>query len=223
MADDPVIHVEPLRPWARRGLFAAVVFFHVGAGWALTQIHPEPIIVGDQTMQVSFVSETPPQPALPPERPQEQPPEPPQLESMIQPPTPDLTPPEFPVPKPPPPKPVVQPKPPPPKQPPQQQATPAPAPPTQTAAPRPVTAEQVGYLARPNPIYPLRSRRIGESGTVNMRVLIDPSGRPSQVQLASSSGHPALDEAALSAMRAARFRPVPEPLWVNASINFVLQ
>jgi len=43
-----------------------------------------------------------------------------------------------------------------------------------------------------------------------------------------ASGHPALDESALSAVRAARFRPyaeggIAQAVWVRVPINFVLQ
>lgn len=227
MADDPIVHVEPLKPWMRRGLFAAVVFFHVGGGWALTLIHPDPIVIGDAApMAVSFITEqqTPPQ-----EQPPEPVPEPPQLESMIQPPPPDMPPPAFPVPPPPPPKPVVKPTPPKPVE----RATPAPAAPVASApainvAPKTVSASQVGYLNAPQPVYPTRSRRSGETGTVMIRVLIDLSGTPTNVSIQTSSGHQALDESALSAVKAARFRPyaeggVPQTVWVLVPINFVLQ
>ena len=101
----------------------------------------------------------------------------------------------------------------------------APGPP---AAPKTVSASQVAYIDRPNPIYPARSRRAGEKGTVTIRVLIDTSGRPAQVNVQTSSGFPALDESAASAVRAARFRPyseggVPQAVWVLVPINFVLQ
>jgi protein TonB len=237
------VTTEPLKPWVRRGLFAAVVFFHVGGGWALTHIHPAPIVAGETApMEVSFVTEQPPQPqpeppalepVTPPELAQPEPPAPelaPQLESMVQPPEPDLPPPVFPVP--PPPKPVAKPKPPPPRPHPQpQQAAPpptAPAAPAPPAAPRTVAASQVGYLTRPAPIYPTRSRRAGEQGTVFVKVLVDATGRPAQVSLEKSSGHPALDESAVSAIKAARFRPyteggMPQPVWVVCPINFALQ
>jgi len=53
-------------------------------------------------------------------------------------------------------------------------------------------------------------------------------GRPSQVLVQTSSGYPLLDEAALSAVRAAQFRPFVEggfakPVWVLAPITFNLQ
>ena len=59
-------------------------------------------------------------------------------------------------------------------------------------------------------------------------VLIDVAGRPSQVSLQTSSGHPALDESAVSAVRAAQFRPyseggITQAVWVLVPINFVLR
>jgi protein TonB len=61
-----------------------------------------------------------------------------------------------------------------------------------------------------------------------VRVLIGVTGRPEQVAMQSSSGHAELDESAVSAVRAARFRPyvegvVPQAVWVVIPINFVLQ
>ena len=87
---------------------------------------------------------------------------------------------------------------------------------------------QVAYINPPNALYPTRSRRNGEQGRVMLRVLVDAAGRPAQVGLAQSSGHPALDESALSAVRAASFRPyseggVAQAVWVNVPIDFVLR
>lgn len=222
---------EPLSPWMRRGLLAAVIFFHVGAGWALTQIQPTKIVVGDTPpMEVRMVSEEqPPQAAPPP--PEEPPPPPPELESMIQPPPPDLPPPVFPIQAPPPPPPKPRPPPPRPQVP--QTATPAPVTPQPVApaapaAPKTVSASQVSFLVRPNPVYPARSRRANEQGVATIRVLIDPAGRPTQASLQASSGHTALDEAALDAVKAAQFHPyseggVPQSVWVLVPIKFVLQ
>lgn len=233
---------EPLSPAIRGGLLALVIVFHVGCGWALTLIDPSPIVVGDAPpMEVRMVSaEAPPQPQpqidipLPQDTP---PPElEPELESMIQPPPPDLPPPAFPIHKPPPPpkpKPQVA-KPHPPKPHPPREALPESSPqqaapgPAQPAAPKTVGASQVSFLVRPNPVYPAHSRRNNEQGVATIRVLIDVTGRPSRVSLESSSGHPALDQSALSAVRAAQFRPyseggVPQPVWVLVPIKFVLQ
>lgn len=229
---------EPLSPAMRGGVLALVIFFHVGCGWALTQIDPPPIVVGEAPpMEVRMVAaEAPPEPQIDVPLPEDTPPPEPELESMIQPP-PDLPPPAFPVQAPPPPPPKPKPKPqiakPPPKPHPPQEATPAPNPqpaaPAQTqAAPKTVGASQVSFLVRPNPVYPTRSRRNNEQGVAMVRVLIDVTGRPSQVSLQTSSGHPALDESAVSAVRAAQFRPyseggVPQPVWVLVPIKFVLQ
>lgn len=51
---------------------------------------------------------------------------------------------------------------------------------------------------------------------------------PAQVSLQTSSGHPELDQSALSAVRAAQFRPYAEggmaqAVWVLIPINFVLR
>lgn len=239
---------EPLSPAVKRGLLALVIFFHVGGGWALTQVEPAKLVVGDiAPMEVRMV------PASEPDIETAEPPppvdiKPIDLAAIVDPPPPDLPPPEFPIAKidvPPPPempppifphekkpdpKPVPVPKrqaaPPTPPAPvdnrPQQQAARA------AAAPRTISASQLGYLVPPNPIYPARSRKAGEQGTATIKVLIDVAGRPSQASLQTSSGHPALDESALSAVRAAQFRPyaeggVSQPVWVLVPINFVLR
>jgi periplasmic protein TonB len=256
----PGIYKAPLSRKALLGIFAAVVVFHVGGGYALTLIDPPTITVGDTApLEVSFVTpEAPAEQEIPPPPDDPPPPDippPPPLDIAVAPPD-DLPPPEFKVeapppdpPKPEPPKPEppkpIPPKPTPPKPVPPKQVTqprpPAPNPsaeaqpssaPVQTAArspgPQTVSAAQVGYLTRPSPIYPSRSKRAGDQGTVMVKVLVDPTGRPSQVVLQASSGHPELDESALSAVRAARFRPftdagVAQAVWVLCPIGFALQ
>lgn len=64
---------------------------------------------------------------------------------------------------------------------------------------------RAGYLHNPEPVYPTASRRLGEEGTVQLRVLVSAEGRPLQVDVHRSSTHPRLDEAALAAVRAWRF------------------
>lgn len=245
----------PLSPGMRGGILALVIFFHVGGGWALTQIEPSELIVGDQTsVEVRMVpAEQPsePQPHVdiptpedtPPPEPEPvkldtpppddtPPPEVPMLETMVSPPTPDLPPPEFPVAITPPPKPKPKTPPPPPKPRPQAAApvdhAPQTAPPSMPQAPKTVSIGQVAYINPPNAIYPERSRRAGQQGRVVMRVLVDRTGRPAQVSVAQSSGHVALDEAAMSAVRASLLRPysengVPQPVWVLMPIDFVLR
>jgi protein TonB len=231
---------EPLGPKTKGALAALVVFCHVGGGWALTQVEPVKLVVGDiAPMEVRMVAaEQQARPDLPYEEPPPPPdlkPPPPELATIIDPPPPDLPPPVFPVEKPPPKHEPEKPKPPPkpvqkaqPKPPtdaaPQQATAPAAAP----AAPKTVSASQLGYLVPPNPIYPARSRKAGEQGNVMVKVLIDIAGRPAQVSLQTSSGHAALDESAVSAVRAAQFRPYAEgglaqAVWVLVPINFVLR
>ena len=229
--DEGALFRQPLTRPMRVGLMVLVVFCHVGGGWALTQIEPNKLVVGEiAPMEVRMVAAeqlVPTQLETPP--PEDTPPPEQQLESMIQPPMPDLPPPVFPVEAPPPPKPKAPPpKPRPAPAAPVATAEPQAAPPQQATAPRTVSASQVAYIDRPNPIYPASSRRAGEKGTVTVRVLIDTSGRPAQVLVQTSSGYRALDESAASAVRAARFKPyaeggVPQAVWVLVPINFVLQ
>ena len=234
---------EPLTPTVKRVLLALVIFFHVGGGWALTQVEPVKLIVGDiAPMEVRMVpaeQQAQPDPPLdePPPLP-DVPPPPPELATVVEPPPPDLPPPVFPVEAPPPPPPPQpeKPKPPPPKpvqkRPPVPQAPveaqPQQAAPAAPAAPRTVSASQLGYIVPPNPIYPARSRKAGEQGNVMVRVLVDVTGRPAQVSLQTSSGHPELDQSAVSAVRATQFRPYAEggltqAVWVLVPINFVLR
>jgi protein TonB len=234
---------EPLTPTVKRALLALVIFFHVGGGWALTQVEPVKLVVGDiAPMEVRMVpAEQAAQPDPPLDEPPplpDVPPPPPELATVVEPPPPDLPPPVFPVEAPPPPPPPQpeKPKPPPPK--PVQKRPPTPQAPVETqpqqaapaapAAPRTVSASQLGYIVPPNPIYPARSRKAGEQGNAVVRVLVDVTGRPAQVSLQTSSGHPELDQSALSAVRAAQFRPYAEgglaqAVWVLVPINFVLR
>lgn len=70
-------------------------------------------------------------------------------------------------------------------------------------------------LYRKHPLYPLASRKKGESGTVVLTVRLDAQGRVREVAVRSSSGFPALDNSALSAVRAWRFDPkAPRVLFV---------
>ncbi|HXE19820.1 MAG TPA: energy transducer TonB [Castellaniella sp.] len=95
-------------------------------------------------------------------------------------------------------------------------------------ADRPRTVGQVDYLGkRPTPVYPRLSERRGEQGRVMLRVLISPQGRVADVTVQRSSGYARLDEAAVQAMRQARFRPYTEngvayPARVDIPFDFVL-
>jgi protein TonB len=67
--------------------------------------------------------------------------------------------------------------------------------------------ESVEYLRAPAPVYPRESNRRHERGTVILRVLVDPSGRPAQIEIERSSGYDRLDVAAREAVQKAMFRP----------------
>jgi protein TonB len=71
----------------------------------------------------------------------------------------------------------------------------------------PPMVESVEYVRPPAPVYPRESSRRREYGTVTLRVLVDPVGRPAQVRVERSSGFERLDIAALEAVRKALFRP----------------
>lgn len=57
------------------------------------------------------------------------------------------------------------------------------------------------------PEYPPASRRDGEQGDVKLEIEVDERGLPSSARVVSSSGWQRLDEAALKAVRKARFIP----------------
>lgn len=66
------------------------------------------------------------------------------------------------------------------------------------------------YLHNPKPDYPPLAKRRGQEGEVLLRVSVSADGLPTQVQLARSSTIPALDEAAIAAVRQWRFVPAKQ-------------
>lgn len=60
---------------------------------------------------------------------------------------------------------------------------------------------------RPAPAYPALSRRLGETGKVVVRVLLDREGRVAEATIEQSSTYTRLDEAALAAVRHWRCAP----------------
>jgi len=90
----------------------------------------------------------------------------------------------------------------------------------------PVT--QAKYLNNPHPVYPRLSRRLGEQGTVVIAVQIDIDGTALNAQIRRSSGHSRLDQVALETILKWRFiagkkAGVPQRMWANIPINFVLE
>lgn len=89
----------------------------------------------------------------------------------------------------------------------------------------PPMVESVEYVRAPAPVYPRESSRRREHGTVLLRVLVDPTGRATQILVERSSGHERLDVAAREAVQKALFRPhevngVPQAAQVLIPIEF---
>jgi protein TonB len=83
-------------------------------------------------------------------------------------------------------------------------------------------------LSNPPPPYPRQSRRLGEQGKVVLTAEIATNGKALQALINISSGYPRLDRAALDSVLNWRFIPgnkagVPQQMWVNIPINFVLE
>lgn len=227
---------EPLPFAARAGLVAGMFALHAGLAWALWQLAPMSGPAGDAAaveMQVQWIA--PPAPVVAP-APQ---PVPPRQPARPQPARP------LPVPAPP----AVsvadtapaaqqvatsEPVAPSPVEPLEQPVAEAAAaagvaaPPPPPPAPKTVAITAVQYLMPPVLEYPLASRRLQEQGRVDVRLLVDARGLPQQAQVTRSSGHARLDEAALAAVRATRFKPytengMPQPFWVVMPLVFELE
>jgi protein TonB len=117
---------------------------------------------------------------------------------------------------------VVPPQPPAPSAPPPIEIAP-PAPPSVVAA-----RFDADYLHNPKPVYPSMSRRLGEEGTVRLRVKVGADGTALTVETERSSGFQRLDAAALDAVRRWRFVParrgdVAIEAWVAVPIVFKLE
>lgn len=236
---------DALSSGQRRWMVALIVAAHGAAAWGLLQVREvratvasaAPIFV-DLIAAPTSPSLSPPPPPPPPPTPVPKPAlrTPPSVPVIATPAEPTATPPAFAVPAPPTemPPPALLPAP-----------VPAPAdtvavalaPPAPPAAPAPqavpappklIPAASVQYLEPPEPEFPRASRRLGESGRVLLRVFIDEAGLPRQVLVAQSSGFSRLDDAAVAAMKKARFRPYAEngqatAGWAPAPIDFELE
>lgn len=77
------------------------------------------------------------------------------------------------------------------------------------------------------PAYPRVARESGWEGTVIVRTLIDTNGKPSQITIRKSCGHPTLDQAAQDAIQRWKFQPakdgnIPITKWVDIPVKFDL-
>ena len=99
--------------------------------------------------------------------------------------------------------------------------------PTPPAPSTPRTVSSVEYIKAPQLIYPNLSRRLGESGTVVLRILINEKGLPEQILIQKSTGYSNLDEAGRQAAQRALFKPMiengkPVPVYVLVPLTFQL-
>lgn len=213
-------------PGQRRAVIVAIAALHGLAGWAALQVpavrsaleEAAPMFVDLIAPPAPPVPEPPPPP---PPRPIPKTPPPP-APLVAAPPSPAPAPfvvpppPEVPVPAAPPPVVVAE-------------APPAPpAPPPPPAPPKEIPASAIEYLVTAPIDYPRLSRRLNEAGVVIVRVFIDEVGAPRMVQVATSSGFPRLDEAAVAGLQRFRFKPMTEngkPLsgWARIPVPFELE
>lgn len=85
----------------------------------------------------------------------------------------------------------------------------------------------VRVLRGEQPPYPAAARRLGEEGVVIVRVRVGATGRAEVVEVANSSGHPRLDQAAVTAVQKWIFAPSQTASgaiasWVTLSVRFRL-
>jgi periplasmic protein TonB len=89
-------------------------------------------------------------------------------------------------------------------------------------------AQQLKTTNRVEPVYPATSRRLGEEGTVRLRVLVDQSGKPRDVNVMGSSGFSRLDAAAIEAVKRWKFVAATDgtksiTAWTQVAITFRLE
>jgi protein TonB len=188
----------------RRAVIVAIAALHGLVGWAALQV---PAVRSALTEAAPmFVDLIAPPAPKPPEPPPPPPPKP--IPKVPPPPAPLIT--AAPTPAP---APFVAPAPPPevpPPEPPMAVVEAPPAPPAPPPPPKEIPASAIEYLVPPAPEYPRASRRLNESGLVIVRVYVDEGGVPRSAQVAKSSGFARLDDAAVSAVQKARFKPYTE-------------
>lgn len=211
------------RPWRHAPTVAGVLAAHLAGGWALMQVDAVREAMHEaMPLMVELLPAPPQQPPPPPPPPQRVAPPPRPAPIIVAEPTPAA------------PEPPVFEAPPPPVEPPPPMAVVETAPPAPPAAPAPpaepemVAATDVRYLQPLNIAYPAFSKRRREAGMVMLLVRVSATGLPVRVEVQQSSGFPRLDEAAVAAMRAARFVPltrngVPQEMMTLAPIEFSME
>lgn len=105
-----------------------------------------------------------------------------------------------------------------------------PTPPSASLEPlAPLEGVSLGYQSTPVPVYPAKARAMHWGGTVTLRVLVDTDGKPIQVIVDQSSGHPELDAVArVQVLSKWIFRPlimngVARQAWARVPVTFNLR
>lgn len=93
--------------------------------------------------------------------------------------------------------------------------------------PASVVLVPAAYLHTPEPAYPASAREDGEEGVVILRVRISRGGLPEEIVLERSSGHGALDRAAIVGVKRWSFTPARRgdeaiEAWMQVPIRFRL-
>ncbi|KEH07996.1 hypothetical protein GY14_23395, partial [Delftia tsuruhatensis] len=88
-------------------------------------------------------------------------------------------------------------------------------------------SNNAAYLNNPAPNYPAISRRMGEQGTVMLRIFVDAQGLPQKIEVSKSSGYDRLDQQAVDGVKNWKFVPgksngTPTPMWVTVPVKFTL-
>ena len=222
------------------GIALSVVLLHIGALWALQSgllLRAVQIILPAEILS-EFIE--PPAPKVMPPPPASPAPPVPVLQPVVKTKVPALPPPPQPVaiadatPSPNAPGGVATPQPPAPPiaAPVAQTPEPAPEPAPAPAPPAPPKVElpssDADYLQNPKPAYPPISKRLGEQGKVLVRVLIGVEGNAQKAEIKQTSGFERLDQSAMATVLRWRYTPgkragVPEAMWFNVPVNFVLE
>ena len=222
------------------GIALSVVLLHIGALWALQSgllLRAVQIILPAEILS-EFIE--PPAPKIVPPPPRSPAPPVPALQPVVKTKVPTLLPTPQPVampdttPSPNAPVGVATPHPPAPPiaAPVAQTPEPAPEPAPAPAPPAPPKVElpssDADYLQNPKPAYPPISKRLGEQGKVLVRVLIGVEGNAQKAEIKQTSGFERLDQSAMATVLRWRYTPgrragVPEAMWFNVPVNFVLE
>ncbi|WP_353506617.1 energy transducer TonB [Variovorax flavidus] len=78
------------------------------------------------------------------------------------------------------------------------------------------------------PRYPAEAKRNGLEGEVLTKVLVEPTGKVSKVELIQSSGFAVLDRAAMETTKCLVYEPgtidgVPTSMWTDFPLNYRLE